>query len=162
VPWDASADEILERRPRAVVISNGPGDPAALDVPIRTIRSLIVAGVPVMGICLGHQLLGLAAGATTSRLRYGHHGGNHPVRDTRSGRVTITTQNHEYQVDNGSLPEASGFEISHINLNDGSVEGLRHRERPIWSVQFHPEGAPGPQDSQGLFDELLATADIVA
>ncbi len=160
--WDASADQILERRPRAVVISNGPGDPAALDVPIRTIRSLIGAGVPVMGICLGHQLLGLAAGATTSRLRYGHHGGNHPVRDTRSGRVTITTQNHEYQVDNGSLPAASGFEISHINLNDGSVEGLRHRERPIWSVQFHPEGAPGPQDSQGLFDELLATAEIVA
>ena len=109
-----------------------------------------------MGICLGHQLLGLAAGATTSRLPYGHHGGNHPVRDLRSGRVTITTQNHEFQVVADTIPSASGFEVSQVNLNDGSVEGLRHRELPVFSVQYHPEGCPGPQDSQRLFDEFLS------
>jgi carbamoyl-phosphate synthase small subunit len=158
--WDTGAEEILESRPRAIVISNGPGDPAALPSVVRTLRALTETGIPLLGICLGHQLLGLAAGATTSRLRYGHHGGNHPVRDLRSGKVTITTQNHEYQVDDGSVSAAGGFEVSHRSLNDGSVEGLRHRERPVWSVQFHPEGAPGPQDSQGVFDELLSVAGI--
>jgi carbamoyl-phosphate synthase small subunit len=111
-----------------------------------------------MGICLGHQLLGLAAGAMTSRLLYGHHGGNHPVRDLRSGHVTITTQNHEFQVVADTIPAASGFEVSHVNLNDGSVEGLRHRELPVFSVQYHPEGCPGPQDSQKLFDDFLELA----
>ena len=115
-----------------------------------------------MGICLGHQLLGLAAGATTNRLPYGHHGGNHPVRDLRSGRVTITTQNHEFQVVADTIPSASGFEVSQVNLNDGSVEGLRHRELPVFSVQYHPEGCPGPQDSQPLFDEFLKLAAIGA
>jgi carbamoyl-phosphate synthase small subunit len=113
-----------------------------------------------MGICLGHQLLGLAAGATTSRLPYGHHGGNHPVRDLATGQVTITTQNHEFQVVAETLPASSGFEVSRINLNDGSVEGLRHRELPVFSVQYHPEGCPGPQDSQSLFDEFLELAGI--
>jgi carbamoyl-phosphate synthase small subunit len=157
-PWNASASEILETKPGAIVISNGPGDPARLTPVVNELRMLVRSGTPILGICLGHQLLGLAAGATTSRLRYGHHGGNHPVRDLATGRVTITTQNHEFQVDRDSIPPSSGFEVSRINLNDGSVEGLRHRELPVFSVQYHPEGCPGPQDSQPLFDELLRLA----
>ena len=153
--WNASASEILEAKPRGVLVSNGPGDPAQLPTVVNTVKELAHSGTPMLGICLGHQLLGLAAGATTSRLPYGHHGGNHPVRDLGSGRVTITTQNHEFQVVANTIPASSGFEVSHINLNDGSVEGLRHRELPVFSVQYHPEGCPGPQDSQGLFDEFL-------
>jgi carbamoyl-phosphate synthase small subunit len=159
-PWNASAAEILDSRPRGILISNGPGDPAKLPTVVDELRTLVRSGTPVMGICLGHQLLGLAAGATTSRLPYGHHGGNHPVRDLASGRVTITTQNHEFQVVGDTLPPSSGFEVSQINLNDHSVEGLRHRELPVFSVQYHPEGCPGPQDSQPLFDEFLAGAGI--
>ena len=158
--WETTADEILSTRPRAVVISNGPGDPVRLPTVVRETERLIQSGTPVLGICLGHQVIGLAAGATTSRLRYGHHGGNHPVRDVATGRVTVTTQNHEFQVDGQSIPEMSGFSVSHVNLNDGSVEGLRHRELPVFSVQFHPEGCPGPQDSQALFDELLERAGV--
>lgn len=157
-PWQTSAEEILAGQPRAIVVSNGPGDPANLPGVVEELRKLVPSGTPMLGICLGHQLLGLAAGATTSRLHYGHHGGNHPVRDLGSGRVTITTQNHEFQVDGGSLPPGSGFEVSQVNLNDGSVEGLRHRQLPVFSVQYHPEGAPGPQDSQPVFDELLRLA----
>jgi carbamoyl-phosphate synthase small subunit len=142
-------------RPAGVVLANGPGDPAALPEVVEFVRGLLGLDVPVMGICLGHQLLAQAAGATTSRLRYGHHGGNHPVKDLRTGRVYITTQNHEFQVDAATLPAASGFEVSHVNLNDSSVEGIAHRERPIFSVQFHPEGCPGPQDNQYLFDYFL-------
>jgi carbamoyl-phosphate synthase small subunit len=153
-PWTATAEEILETKPRAILVSNGPGDPAKLDTVVAQVKKLVRSGVPLLGICLGHQVLGLAAGAQTARLPYGHHGGNHPVRELDTGRVTITTQNHEFQVLANTLPEASGFEVSHINLNDGSVEGLKHRELPVFSVQYHPEGAPGPQDSQGLFDDL--------
>jgi carbamoyl-phosphate synthase small subunit len=160
VRWDASADAILESAPRAIVVSNGPGDPAAMPGLVRTVRALYESGVPMLGICLGHQLLGLAAGATTSRLRYGHHGGNHPVRDMRTGAVTITTQNHEFQVDRASVLASSGLEVSHVNLNDGSVEGLRHRALPVWCVQFHPEGGPGPRDGETVFDDLLAVAGI--
>ena len=156
--WDAPAEEILQSRPKGILISNGPGDPAKLPTVVKTVKSLVSSGTPVMGICLGHQLLGLAAGASTNRLPYGHHGGNHPVRDLASGRVTITTQNHEFQVVADTLPSESGFEVSQINLNDGSVEGLRHRELPVFSVQYHPEGCPGPQDSQPLFDEFLRLA----
>jgi carbamoyl-phosphate synthase small subunit len=158
--WDARADEILETKPRGILISNGPGDPAKLPIVVDNVKRLVGSGTPVMGICLGHQVLGLAAGATTNRLPYGHHGGNHPVQDLASGRVTITTQNHEFQVVADTIPGTSGFEVSHINLNDNSVEGLRHRELPVFSVQYHPEGCPGPQDSQGLFDDFLREAGI--
>ncbi|MBI2755770.1 MAG: glutamine-hydrolyzing carbamoyl-phosphate synthase small subunit [Chloroflexi bacterium] len=158
--WDTPAKQILDRNPRAILISNGPGDPMSLPNVVQAVRDLVYSGTPTLGICLGHQLIGLAAGGQTSRLHYGHHGGNHPVREERSGRVTITTQNHEFQVVGGSLPAESGFEVSHVNLNDGSVEGLRHRELPVFSVQFHPEGCPGPQDSQGLFDDLLNLAGL--
>lgn len=156
--YDTKADEILAAKPRAILVSNGPGDPASLPGVVSELQTLVRSGTPMMGICLGHQLIGLAAGATTSRLKYGHHGGNHPVQDLASGRVTITTQNHEFQVDGGSLPPESGFEVSHVNLNDNSVEGLRHREYPVFSVQYHPEGCPGPQDSQPLFDDFLRLA----
>jgi carbamoyl-phosphate synthase small subunit len=159
-PWNASAAEILETQPKGIVLSNGPGDPTSLPFLIEELKTLVQSGTPIMGICLGHQLLGLAAGGSTSRLPYGHHGGNHPVRELSSGRVTITTQNHEFQVVADSIHAASGFDVSHINLNDGSVEGLRHRELPVFSVQYHPEGCPGPQDSQGLFDDFLEAAAI--
>ncbi|HZU07048.1 MAG TPA: glutamine-hydrolyzing carbamoyl-phosphate synthase small subunit, partial [Chloroflexota bacterium] len=130
----ANADlaTVLRAQPDGVVLANGPGDPAALPMVIDLVRGLLATDLPIMGICLGHQLLALAAGATTSRLKYGHHGGNHPVKDLRTGRVYITTQNHEFQVDADSLPPDSGFYVSHINLNDGSVEGLAHCDRPVF------------------------------
>jgi len=152
---NAGAEEILATRPDGIVLSNGPGDPAVLEEQVAATRRLMESGLPIFGICLGHQMLALALGATTSRLKFGHHGGNHPVKDLQSGRVHITSQNHEFQVDADSLPPASGFVVSHVNLNDGSVEGLAHPTRPIFSVQFHPEGSPGPQDNQYLFDRFL-------
>ncbi len=155
LPWEAGADRILASRPDAVVLSNGPGDPAQLADAVRATQQLIPTGVPMMGICLGHQIIGQAAGASTSRLPFGHHGANHPVRELATGRVAVTSQNHEFQVEPGPALEASGFEVSHVSLNDGSVEGLRHRELPVFTVQFHPEGCPGPQDSQPQFDRLF-------
>jgi carbamoyl-phosphate synthase large subunit len=154
VPYDSDVDTILARRPDAVVLSNGPGDPAQLQSAVAMTRQLI-RRIPVLGICLGHQLIGQAAGARTSRLRFGHHGGNHPVLDLRTGRVTMTSQNHEFEVDADSLPAHSGFRVSHRNLHDGSVEGLVHGHLPVRSVQFHPEGGAGPQDNQVIFDEFL-------
>ncbi|MBI4507167.1 MAG: glutamine-hydrolyzing carbamoyl-phosphate synthase small subunit [Chloroflexi bacterium] len=156
LPFDAPPWAILRERPDGIVVSNGPGDPAALDATVATIRDLLQRGVPLFGICLGHQLLGRAIGARTSRLPFGHHGGNHPVKDLLTGEVHITSQNHEFQVEADSVPPESGFFVSMINLNDRSVEGLAHRALPVFSVQYHPEGSPGPQDNQYLFDRFLA------
>ena len=156
---ETDAERVLAARPDAVVLSNGPGDPATMEEAVRMTRELIPTGVPIMGICLGHQIIGQAAGATTTRLPFGHHGGNHPVKDVHSGRVAITSQNHEFQVVPGPALDAAGFDVSHVSLNDDSVEGLRHRELPVFSVQFHPEGCPGPQDSQPQFDHLF---DLIA
>src|SRR6184192_567485 len=154
LPYDSDLQAVLDRRPDAVVLSNGPGDPAQLQPAVAMTRALIQR-LPVLGICMGHQLIGQAAGARTSRLSFGHHGGNHPVMDLRTSRVTMTSQNHEFQVDGESLPRDSGFVVSHRNLHDGSVEGLVHTRLPVRSVQFHPEGGPGPQDNQLIFDEFL-------
>ncbi len=156
LPWNATLDDILALGPDGVLVSNGPGDPASIHQTVRTVRGLLDRRVPLMGICLGHQALGLAIGATTSRLKYGHHGGNHPVKDLLTGKVYITTQNHEFQVDRDSIPSDSGFFASHVSLNDGSLEGLTHPELPAFSVQFHPEGCPGPQDNQYLFDRFIS------
>jgi len=155
VPASTTADAVLALRPAGVLLSNGPGDPATLPGPVAVCRALL-GRLPIFGICLGHQILGQAIGASTSRLAFGHHGGNHPVRDVQTGRVVITTQNHEFQVDGASIPPESGCVISHRNLHDASVEGLRLPGRAAFSVQFHPEGAPGPQDSSHLFDEFLS------
>ena len=139
-----------------VILSPGPGDPARLDGPVALARAVIDDGRPLLGICLGHQIVARAAGAETARLRFGHHGANHPVRDVDQGLVQVTAQNHEVQVVGDSLPAASGFHVSQVNLNDGSVEGLRHATKPIETVQYHPEGAPGPLDALAVFDRFLA------
>ena len=152
-PATAGADEILASRPDGIFLSNGPGDPAALTGPIRTIQALVQAGKPIFGICLGHQLLGLAFGASTFKLKFGHRGANHPVQDIGTGHVAITSQNHGFAVDPGSLPEA--IAPTHRNLNDGTLEGFRHRTLPIFAAQFHPEAAPGPHDANVLFDPFL-------
>ena len=155
VRQDARLEDVLRHEPHGVILSNGPGDPARLPHAVQLCRELLERRLPLLGICLGHQVLGQAAGASTSRLKFGHHGGNHPVRDAENGSVYVTSQNHEFQVDAASLPADSGWYVSERNLNDGSVEGLRHRELPAFSVQYHPEGAPGPQDRAGVFDEFL-------
>ena len=156
VPYDASLTDILALQPDAVFTSPGPGDPERNVQTIETIQGILERQVPFFGICLGHQLLGLAIGATTSRLKFGHRGGNHPVKDLISGHVYITSQNHGFQVDATSVPTADGWQVSLLNLNDNSVEGLIHASRPAFSVQYHPEGAPGPQDNQYLFDRFLS------
>lgn len=155
VPYGTPYGEIAALQPDGVVVSPGPGDPANLDSGLDVVRAILDEGMPYFGICLGHQLLARAIGAETSKLKFGHRGGNHPVRDERTGRVTITSQNHGYQVDKASLPHGGEWEIALLNLNDGSVEGLAHRTRPVLSVQFHPEASPGPWDNGGLFDRFL-------
>lgn len=155
VPAHFTARQILALKPRGVVISNGPGDPSVLNGPIATVREL-VGKVPLFGICLGHQVLGLAMGGRTYRLKFGHRGGNHPVQELTTGRVFITTHNHGYAVDAATLPPQ--LEVTHVSLNDGTVEGMRHREAPAWSVQFHPEATPGPRDNLHLFDAFVAAA----
>lgn len=155
VPFDTPFADIVAMEPDGVLTSPGPGDPENVDAALETVRSMVDSGLPYFGVCLGHQLLGLAIGASTSKLKFGHRGGNHPVLDIASGRVHITAQNHGYQVDAESVPAGSGWQVSHINLNDGSVEGLRHASLPVFSVQYHPEGSPGPMDNQYVFDEFL-------
>jgi carbamoyl-phosphate synthase small subunit len=163
VPYDATAADILALKPDGIVVSNGPGDPIRLQEGVATMRGLLDhtarEGTPILGICLGHQILGLAIGGQTSRLRFGHHGGNHPVQDLASGLVHITSQNHEFQVNADSIRPETGFRISQVNLNDGSVEGLSHVSWPVLSVQYHPEGSPGPQDNQYLFDRFVGLCE---
>ena len=152
VPAQTPAAEVLALKPAGVFLSNGPADPAAVGYAIENIRSL-VGKVPMMGICLGHQLLGWALGGRTRRLKFGHHGCNHPVQELASGKVEITSQNHNFMVDMESLDKAI-VEVTHINLNDNTVEGMRHRREPVFSVQYHPEAAPGPHDSRYLFSQF--------
>lgn len=152
VPVSTTAERIRELSPDGVLISPGPGDPVHLTDLENVMRDLL-GSVPIMGICLGHQVIARALGAKTFKLKFGHHGGNHPVRDVANGRVYITTQNHGYSVDDTSLP--AGLEVSHVNLNDGTVEGLTHRDYPLISIQYHAEGSPGPQDSSYLFQEFV-------
>ena len=152
VPAATAAEDILNLGADGIVLSPGPGDPSLLDYRTTTVEKLI-RQKPVMGICLGHQLIAQALGARTFKMKFGHRGGNHPVRDLATGRIYITTQNHGYAVDANSLKD--GLEVSHINSNDGTVEGLHHKELPILSIQYHSEGAPGPQDNVYLFDRFL-------
>jgi carbamoyl-phosphate synthase small subunit len=158
LPHTATIEESLAPEVSGLVLSPGPGDPARLGAQVALARAAIGSGRPLLGICLGHQIVGRAAGAETRRLRFGHHGANHPIRDLDTGQVQVTAQNHEVTVIADSLPSGSGFRVSQVNLNDGSVEGLRHRELPIETVQYHPEGAPGPLDALAVFDRFLAAA----
>ena len=152
VPAGASADDILSREPDGVVLSPGPGDPELLDYAVETAKGLM-GRVPILGICLGNQVLGRALGGRTFKLKFGHRGANHPVRDLATGRVHITAQNHGYSVDPDSLPPE--VEVSHVSLNDGTVEGLQHRSLPVMSIQYHPEASPGPRDNEHVFDRFL-------
>jgi carbamoyl-phosphate synthase small subunit len=154
VPASMSAQEILSLKPNGIFLSNGPGDPAPLQYAIETVRSLL-GKKPIFGICLGHQLLGLAMGGQTYKLKFGHRGANQPVKNLLSGKIEITTQNHGFCVDADTLP-ASQMEVTHLNLNDKSLEGMRHRKHPIFSVQYHPEASAGPHDAAYLFDEFIA------
>ena len=155
VPATASAEEILERKPDGVFLSNGPGDPAATGVyAVPEISKLVDSGVPVFGICLGHQMLGLALGGTTGKMHQGHHGANHPVKDFTTGKVEITSMNHGFAVDRASLP--ASVEETHVSLFDGSNAGLKLKGKPVYSVQYHPEASPGPQDSHYLFTRFVA------
>jgi carbamoyl-phosphate synthase small subunit len=152
IPCTTSAKDVLALNPDGIVLSPGPGDPALLGDIAETVRNLI-GKKPIMGICLGHQLIGKALGAQTFKLKFGHRGGNHPVRDLATGRVYITAQNHGYAIDADTLK--GGLEVSHINLNDGTVEGLHHRDLPILSIQYHSEASPGPLDNMYLFERFL-------
>jgi carbamoyl-phosphate synthase small subunit len=157
VPARTSAADVLALKPDGVFLSNGPGDPEPVDYAVENIRKLL-GRVPIFGICLGHQLCGLALGGRTFKLKFGHHGSNHPVKNLRTEKVEITAQNHGFCVDPDSLP-ASDVEITHVNLNDHTNEGMRHRSLPLFSVQYHPEASPGPHDARYLFDDFVTMMD---
>lgn len=159
VPYGTAYEEIDALQPDGMVVSPGPGDPANLDAGLDLVQHLLADEKPYFGICLGHQLLARAIGAQTTKLKFGHRGGNHPVIDDATGRVTITSQNHSYVVDGEGFPEDGGWEVALRSLNDGSVEGIRNRDLPVFSVQFHPEASPGPGDNGELFDQFLAMVD---
>jgi carbamoyl-phosphate synthase small subunit len=152
VPATAPAEAVLRYKPKGIFLSNGPGDPSVLDYAVKSVSALVDSGLPIFGICLGHQILGQALGGKTFKLKFGHRGGNQPVKDLESGRVEITSQNHGFAVEAGSLPPE--VEVNRINLNDQTVEGLRHKKKPIFCVQYHPEASPGPHDSTPLFAEF--------
>lgn len=160
IPAETTADEILAENPDGLFVSNGPGDPAAVDEAVDAIRRLSEGGTPVFGICLGHQLIARAFGATTFKLPFGHHGGNHPVKNLDRATVEITSQNHGFAVEAGEggdgIPGAPDLRVTHVNLYDHTVEGIAHTSRPVFSVQYHPEAAPGPHDSRYLFDDFVA------
>ena len=154
VPATTPAEEALKHKPEGVFLSNGPGDPSALGYAVRAVGDLVKSGVPIFGICLGHQILGQAFGGKTFKLKFGHRGANQPVKDLETGKVEITSQNHGFAVDASTLP--SEVSVNRINLNDQTVEGMRHKNKPIFCVQYHPEASPGPHDSTPLFDEFRA------
>jgi carbamoyl-phosphate synthase small subunit len=159
VPAKTSARDVLDMKPDGVFLSNGPGDPAAVDYAPGAVMEIAGKGVPIFGICLGHQILGLTFGAKTVKMPYGHRGGNHPVKEVETGRVLITSQNHGFAVagDESGIPGAPDLEVTHVNLNDQTVEGLKHKQLPIFAVQYHPEAAPGPHDARPMFEEFLET-----
>jgi len=152
IPADTSAEDMMALNPSGILFSPGPGDPRHLDYVVENVKK-VLGKVPVMGICLGHQLIARALGAKTYKLKFGHRGGNHPVKDLDTGRIYITAQNHGYAVDGDSLPH--GLDVSHLNLNDGTVEGLIHKDIPLFTIQYHSEASPGPKDNEYLFDKFL-------
>ena len=155
VPASTPAEDVIKMKPQGILLSNGPGDPEAVSYGVTIVQELI-GRLPIFGICLGHQILGLALGGKTYKLKFGHHGGNQPVKDLLTGKVEITAQNHGFAVDVDSIQDK--VELTHINLNDHTVEGMRHRHAPIFSVQYHPEAAPGPHDAGYLFNQFVETA----
>jgi len=154
VPAQTPASEVLKQKPDGVFLSNGPGDPEPCNYAIESIKTILDAEIPMFGICLGHQLLGLASGASTTKMKFGHHGANHPVQDISNGRVMITSQNHGFAINENTLP--STLEATHRSLFDGSLQGIRHREKPAFSFQGHPEASPGPHDVAPLFEQFVA------
>jgi carbamoyl-phosphate synthase small subunit len=158
-PASTPAAELLETKPDGVFLSNGPGDPAPLTYAIDNAKALVASNVPVFGICLGHQILGLAMGGTTYKLKFGHRGANHPVKQIATGKIEITSQNHGFAVDPETLP--SDVEVTHKNLYDGTVEGLRHTTHPVFCVQYHPEASPGPHDADYLFNDFIEMIEEV-
>lgn len=157
LPANSDFERIMSYQPLGVLLSNGPGDPAVLHEAVKTARQLVESGVPTFGICLGHQILGIACGAKVSKMRFGHHGGNHPVKDLEIEKVFITSQNHGYCVEFDQFP-TDRLAVTHVNLNDNSIEGFRHLHAPVMSVQFHPEASPGPHDANYIFERFMRTA----